>query len=474
MIERPRSGTGISSEKSPIEEIKSYILGRVTDKPRVLAIVGNPFSNALGDTVNFAYHVKYLRAALGPIQTTIWTSDSAAWKSLCGSDVSCTPFLTEAEAVYSYDLVLFDWVAMGASAEELYSGSDAALLEFSRPGWFRYRLGDRKWKLLYLPKTLNNSRRLQRIYQYLGLNIPAVKDSQDFISSANASGPIYLNPYGSSASKCLDERCLKETINQMVRRFGPGRLICSSAPARLPPGEGAAFNSLAEIVSQAAQRGSVRQLAPMTVPEYITRIRTAALTIGSDTSTQHIANYYGVPSIACYPSAAGYRFYFWGCPGPRSLCLRTPDAGNDTRMKHFAALIVCLANGLLNNMPVGEPARVNCCEQFVDICQAVANGSLSTMDGARELDRSLAEIRSCIPKRWNPFVLPELRQFAREVCVRADSHSHGGRDDLTLERLNDIYALKVVRLLMLTNGSHNSTKAIVVSKSESEREIAIS
>src|ERR1022692_1701043 len=140
---------------APIEDIRSYVLRRSTGVPKVLLILGGPFSNAIGDTVNFANHPKYpkyLTAILGPSQITIWSTDVTVWRALCGDGIVCTPFIAEAQAVHGFDLIVFDWVPVDQSLERLYSGSSTALIEIARhAGWVRYRTGTSKWRLFRLP-----------------------------------------------------------------------------------------------------------------------------------------------------------------------------------------------------------------------------------------------------------------------------------------------------------------------------------
>jgi hypothetical protein len=192
----------------------------------------------------------------------------------------------------------------------------------------------------------------------------------------------------------------------------------------------------------------------MTTADYIAHVRSAALVIGSDTSTQHVANYYGIPSLSCYPFRTGHTFYyFWGCPGPHNLCFRTPGVRDIVGIKNLASLVACLAESLASDARETVSPLPLPCDRYLQVCRAVATGGVSAEEGAREVERRLEDIRAIVPEMWTNFVFPELVQLAQEVCLRAKRRPHGYRDVLSIERLRDVYALKTVRLLALMNTS---------------------
>src|ERR1044071_7064584 len=207
-----------------IEAIREYLISHGVDVPRVLLVCGGRFKNALGDTVNFAYHFRYLTAAFGRIQPTVWGSDQSVWRTLCGDGVSCRPFLAEAEATQHQHIVVFDWVTVDAEIERLYESSSAVLLEVpAGPGWARYRLRG-AWQSIPLPPKVSHSRRVQDVYHGLGINTSP---------SASGRGPaertrcvetnVYLTPYGSSAEKCLNEPLLSDLIAALTVQLSPTR-----------------------------------------------------------------------------------------------------------------------------------------------------------------------------------------------------------------------------------------------------------
>jgi len=422
---RRRLGEPLNSDNA-INEIRSYISQRRSAPPRVLLVVGGRFKNAIGDTVNFAYHLRHLREAFGSICTTVWGADDSLWKALCSDSVSCRPFIGEDEAVNGFDLVVFDWVEVSESIESIYAKSEVALLDFSR-SWVRYRLGGSAWKQLTLPPASNHFRRLQMAYECLGItNMPLT---------------LHLQP-----TKSLDEEALESLIHALVGEFHPRRVVCPSPPQRVLAGQELAYQNLANVVSRAEHSLGIRVLKPLTVSEYIARVRTAAVVIGPDTSTQHIANYFGVPSIACYPPNAGFRFYYWGCPGPQNLCFRRPSPIQAVEVSEFASLVAYIARSLMTNK---QNLQLELCDKYVESCRDIARGDVSPEHGATQIDEHLTEMRSIIPARWHCFIFPELQTLAQEVCAIARQASLNGHDTLSLERLNDIFALKTVRAVSL-------------------------
>jgi hypothetical protein len=242
---------------TPLDEIRFHIASRTRETPKILLIAGGPFHNAIGDTVNFAYHLRYLTAAIGPIQTTIWSADTALWQALCGDSVSCTPFIREKEAVYEYDLVVFDWVSVSECVEELYSRSSTALFELLHHGYVRYRLGGKRWKVLRVPPTINHLRRVQQAYERLGLDTAELTSTHSTCPITDRRRGIYLNPYASTAEKCVDEYLFTQIIEAVAARVDGPRLICPSIPSRVPLGQRKSFLRLARVVARAAGEGSV-------------------------------------------------------------------------------------------------------------------------------------------------------------------------------------------------------------------------
>jgi hypothetical protein len=430
--------------------MRAHIGKRKNRRPKVLLIVGGRFTNAIGDTVNFSYHARYLAAGLGPIQVTTLTSDASLWRILCGKTISSTPFISKQQATHGHDLLVFDWVTVDQSVERLFSGSDAILLEILRDSSLRYRLGDSRWTFLRLPPTTNHYRRLESAYERLGVDMSRVEMPTGKPAKSDLK-KIFLNPYASTAAKCLDHNLLDALIDRLTVESCGYEMIAPSIPNHVPPGESRSFSRLAKIITRASKRGVIRQL-DLGVAEYVTCIRSVALVIGPDTSSQHIANYYGVPSIACYPSTAGYRYYFWGCPGPMNLCFNTPSAEKIDSIRDLASLVSSMAAVLLSKSCWPRPDKsptAESCDRYLTTLRAVACGRLTAEEGVQEAEKTLTEMRAVVPDNWTDFVFPELIRLAQEVYSRAKQRKSRGKDNLTVERLSDVFALKTVRCLSL-------------------------
>lgn len=438
-----------------IDRIRNFVQRwRGGQQPRILLITGARFRNAVGDTVNFSYHVRYLASGLGPIQTTTWDSNGDVWRMLCGDEISSTPFLTRAQATGEHDLILFDWVTADESVERVLSGPRTVLLEFPHggslrnphAGVLRYKLGDSRWVHLSTPTTMSHFRRLQVAYECLGLAATA----QPVKTPSNASrAPLYINPYASTAEKCLDPNLLDGLLSALAASRDRA-IIAPSMPLRIPTDKRRDFKRLATIIEIAAERGVLKRLEPMSTAEYIETIRSSGMAIGSDTSTQHIAHYYGVPAISCYPHSAGYRYYFWGCPGPRNLCFSTPDAADLTNIGQLALLVSAIAPLIMAeeeqqqrpDLPLSIWAN-----HYFETLRAVASGAVAATVAMRNSQAALIEARNSIPQQWQMFIIPELDLLANEICLRAKRRRKGRQDPLAVERLRDIYALKTMRYI---------------------------
>lgn len=430
---------------TPIDEIKCHLSRYGADIPRVLLIVGGRFKNAVGDTVHFAYHVRYLTAALGDVRVTVWTSDEAVWTALCDARVTCVPFVTEQDGVYNHDLVVFDCVTVDEAVEKLFSKGKAALLDISpHGGWVRYRLEDPEWTVRLLPPKLNNLYRLQQAYECLGLTSAQILCAGTN-SGATVRRQVYLNPYGSQADKCLDKELLRSLIEVMGTQFGGASVVSPSMP-KAPPGQERRFEELDDVVSQAASRGTLRRLNSMSASEYIQHVRASAVVVGSDTSTQHVANYYAIPSIAIYPSSSGYRYYFWGCFGPGNICLAGPPMDDLEAKRHLADLTGYLAHRLTNRDAADHPGEMWPME-YIHASRAMASGAITLEQGKQAIQSSLALIREIIPERWQAFVIPELQVLAQEIIARASQRIGNQPDELSHERLKHVFALRTARLI---------------------------
>jgi hypothetical protein len=430
-----------------LEDIRTYFERAAITTRRVLLIAGARFTNAIGDTVNFAYHNRFLKEYFCGLDMTVWGSDGELWTALCGEGVSCNAFVTNEQALNRFDLVVFDWVTVDEPTDQLFRHSTAAIIEISRDGGrIRYRMPKCGWKTVHLPASMNNCHRVQQAYEHMGLSHLAISLSRSRVPVRPNTGTVYLNPYGSTAAKCLDANLLPATIEALFERFGPGAVVTPSMPQNVPDQEREAFVLRSDIVLTASSSGRLRLLEPMSKAQYIDAVRSSAVVIGSDTSTQHVSSWFGVPSIACYPHDAGYRYYFWGCPGPNNLCFNTPGGSELDLIIPFASLVALLAKRIATRDSTLELPLPLTCQKYLDICHRVAEGTLDTINARPEIEAALAHLLDQdVVSKWAPFLMPELRRFAAEL--RARSKTANGADRPSLQRLQDVYAIKAIQML---------------------------
>jgi hypothetical protein len=103
-------------------------------------------------------------------------------------------------------------------------------------------------------------------------------------------------------------------------------------------------------------------------------------------------------------------------------------------------LVTHSARAILSNK---YDSQLDVCDDFVECCRAIATGATSPEDGSKRIHESISGMRMIVPVRWHRFVFPELQRLAHEVCEVAKRNS--GHNSLSLERLNDIFAVKTVR-----------------------------
>lgn len=427
-----------------IGRLRQHIASRNVRVARVLLVFGGPLGHALGDTIIATNHYRFLKTAFHRVRLTVWTADTATWRTICGNEVRCNPFISKRQIHRSFDLIILDWVSFDSRVETLFSGEGTALISIP-PGQnrVRYYLPRSRWTVLELPPRVNHSRRLHEVYGALGVTVESSVKTTRPVSKRPA---LYLNPYASSGEKCLDEALLALLLNRLPLRWKGGIVICPAVPKGVPASELPNYLRLDALVRAAARRRKVRRLKPMSRARYISTVSASRLVVGPDSSSQHIASVYGIPSIACYPIKSGYRYYRWGSPGRLSICLRTPNPHCRGGIASFAELIAHLAK-LINGVCCDGASNAEVSARtFVSLCKAVATRTIEVGEGQKRISDTLRNIRLQVPRSWRQFVLPELEQICHEICdhsTKVDSRS----DEISAALLADIYALKTLRVL---------------------------
>ena len=171
---------------------------------------------------------------------------------------------------------------------------------------------------------------------------------------APRNGFIYLNPYASSAIKCLGKQLLTELLDVLADTCASAVIFCPGIPGGIADAEKAFYEALNDCVTKAAIRRRVHRLPAMDKTQFLQTVRNASLVVGSDTSTQHVASMFGVASVACYPPGAGYRFYFWSSPGTTNLCVSAPDESDRAAVRSLAEFVGSLGPPLADGSTGAE------------------------------------------------------------------------------------------------------------------------
>jgi hypothetical protein len=430
----------------PIDRIRQRLLNRDVRTVRVLLVFGGPLGHALGDTIIATNHYRFLKAALTNVRLTVWTADKETWHSICGDEVQCHPFLSERKIRSGFDLIILDWVSFDKNIENLFTGHSAHVISIP-PGenGLRYRPPIGRVISMDLPPRVSHTRRLHQVYEALGVSATSGESSTYLDQNRAKIAALYLNPYASSAEKCLDESLLRVLLCQLPTVFHDGRVLCPSIPLTVPVSDRKYYARLDTLIREAAQTGKVQRLDPMSRKAFISTVTSCSVVIGPDTSTQHIASLYGIPSIACYPHGSGFRYYRWGSPGRSSLCFQVPAARDKKGAANLGDLISHLVNKI-NNAHPEKRGNPKVALDFVQLCTAIAARQIRVDEGRRQVSKVLRRIRNGIRRPWRRFVLPELGQICREICERA-KHSTGSPDEVSLTLLSDVYALKTLTIL---------------------------
>src|SRR6266545_778329 len=97
-----------------IEQIQTEAPSQRVSGIRVLIAFGNPLGNAVGETAIATQHYRFLRAIFHDMTCTVWTSSGGLWRALSGtSDIECVPTISAERLATGFDLMFFDWIALG-------------------------------------------------------------------------------------------------------------------------------------------------------------------------------------------------------------------------------------------------------------------------------------------------------------------------------------------------------------------------
>jgi hypothetical protein len=382
--------------------------------PRALLLFARRRGNPVGDTAAAARNYACLRAAFGEFAMSVWNPDPALWSALCGTEVGYVPFPGDCVALHGVDLIVADCVQLDVELTAALDASGAAVLDLAPGRDFRWRLPGGAWHMLSLPQEVDWSRRLIAVYGLLGAHIT---DEQTLLPPGSRGSGIYVNPYASTAAKSLHPVFLREVLAQLADTSDAVDVVCPAPPEDGEDCDRDAYAALDACVREAARRNArITALPPMRVTEYVERIRSAGAVIGSDTSSQHVAALYGVPSIACYPAHA--RGSYYRSPGWNNVCFTVPEPNRPAEQRSLAALVVTLARAF-DHGTIAQPRTLPEATRLFDTLRAVARRKLDVARAQPVADMVLNELRDALPAAWHPHALAEARALAAEIMERA-------------------------------------------------------
>jgi glycosyl transferase family 9 (putative heptosyltransferase) len=413
--------------------------------PRALLLFARRRGNPVGDTAAAARNFACLRAAFGEIALSVWSPDPALWSALCGTDVAYVPFPGDCVALDSVDLIVADCVQLDVELAAALDASGAAVLDLAPGLDFRWRLPGGAWHTLSLPADVDWSRRLIAVYGLLGVRIT---DEQTLLPPPRRGTGIYVNPYASTARKSLHPAFLRGVLARLAAAPDAVDVVCPAPPGDMEDVDSDAYAALAACVRDAARRSAhITVLPAMAVTEYVERIRSAGAVIGSDTSSQHVAALFGIPSIACYPPHARQSYY--RSPGWNNLCLTTPEPERAAELQSLAALVAMLASAFARGM-IAAPRTLPAATTLFDTLRAVARRELSVARAQPVVDAALDALRDVLPAPWQSHALGEARALVAEIMdsARADFATVDRHGNVRLDQgtaLNVIAVLAAVR-----------------------------
>jgi hypothetical protein len=334
------------------------------------------------------------------------------------------PFPGDCVALSGVDLIVADCVRLDVELTAALDASGAAVLDLAPGRDFRWRLPGAAWHALSLPPDVDWSRRLIAVYRQLGVEIT---DEQTLLRPPRRGTGVYINPYASTVAKSLHPAFLREVLAQLTGEpgdvdvldgeRGSGSAVCPSPPENVAESERDDIAALGACVREAGQRGGrITVLPAMRATEYVEHIRSAGAVIGSDTSSQHVAALFGVPSIACYPPHA--RGSYYRSPGWNNVCFTVPEPDRPAEVRSLAALATTLATAFAGGA-IAEPRTLPAATTLFATLRAVARRELAVARARPLIDGALDELRAALPAAWRAHALAEAEVLACHILANA-------------------------------------------------------
>ncbi|MDA9528386.1 hypothetical protein ACM42_08020 [Bradyrhizobium sp. CCBAU 25338] len=391
-------------------------------------------------------HVAYLRSANSNVEITVWTANASVWKQLGDDRVQCSPIVSSITS-RDFDLCIFDWVSAG---EDLLAHlRDQMVFSIVWPSWGANPLvltEVGQFERFELPAGTNQPSRVGDLYRALEVKRP-VSSSNLSVRSGNK---LVFQPFASIRWKSLPS----EAALTLVRDLSRALRGCAKLVLPLPP-----RHSSEELIrfSQALRRAitdddvaaDIEFADSLSLSSYIDLIRGAALVVGPDSSSQHIAARCGVPCISLYPPKSGYNYFFFGPQEGKNLQLRL-SGGSDE--KALSRAVVFLANRLLERdddrlSPSTRASIIKAAQALVD--------QLISIEAERSLEPQALSALTDLLNRSLPTELDQLRAFLTEEFATVwkeaqsllDSQASPEQLQIVRQRARSLNASRIINTL---------------------------
>jgi hypothetical protein len=429
-----------------LARLRRYLVARRRGRPcRVLYVFGNPLGNALGDTIIASRSVPYLRHIAPRVHVSVWTGDERIWKLWRpGVDTRATLAIEDLDEV---DFAVFENTHVPGVFKQRLRAGGAALLTWRPSDRHAVFVLDRGVdESVPLPVCSNVPSRSAEVYRALGWPDSAGANRRG--RGARRAAQILVNPYSSVGAKSLTPQFLGLLLDAWRHAVPAGvELIVPARPGRAGGRDEQIYQEIALRAESAVGGPIVVRTLPLRA--YLNAIARAALVIGPDTSSQHIAADCRTPSVSCYaPDAAGATYLTWGPPRADSLHFIYPRDLDRDAQERLAALVVELGLRLMGRhectrVRVAAGPLRRSAKRFEASVRQWMDGNV----GARaEAPHLLAELRARVPASWASLLFDDLAILCREL------EGLGGRPDadsryLVTTRMPQITGLKAVEVL---------------------------
>jgi len=413
--------------------------------------------NAIGDTVVAVRHFYYWKALIPKSVFTVWTTDSEVWSSLSSGHVKTIAFLDARRLRFSYDLIIYDWVTPGDDCAKLLAATPAAKLFLaSRAGNVAFQLGTEAPRVIRLPPMTNHTYRVDEIYEALGFQAgnelstrkPQPVQAGKFIVFVNCAAswsaksiPVYFAGLLIRRLSCLEDRNTKVLVS--VTKPNPMH----------GDEERTFFAHLNECILRESERSCVKVIDGLSKSEYVKLVEGASLVIGPDTSSQHIASFFGIPSITCYSEQRSHMFYFWNSLKWNAIGIKIPAEGQKRSERATLTLICEIASAFKGQ---GRSRWASASRR--EVARAAVGKIRSALDWAAKGDHDLGfcktimeeqlyVLATTLPKSWRSVIIDDLKDSCAAVLSRS-AQVRDSPDAIALKRIEQLNCLKTLDILL--------------------------